>query len=642
MILVIFLAGYLSENRPLLDRAGHAARAVPPATAAVPRADGRDVGDRARASSSSSATSGRRCCSSRVFLALLYAATGRVSLVVIGLVLFLARQRGPGRPVRPRPDARSTSGSTRSPTRSAPATRSSSRCTRSPGAACSGMGLGNGLPMVGGRLPIPEVHTDFPLAALGEELGLVGVIAILGLFLVIVERGLRIGAAAADDFRSILATGLALVIGVQAFIIAAGNLKVLPLTGRHAAVHQLRRLVAAGQRGRRRAAARPLRQGRRAATAADGADRLAARSVRRGAPPDARDRRHAAARSAGTIVHVALVLSLAFGTLAAAAGLLDRRRGAGPRPLAERPGGHRRGADRAPRQDPRPRRRGPREQRHRRPRRVVPVYASKAISQVVGYASTRYGEAGLELAYDAELTGLAGDPLRDAVAQVPARPLRPQGPDAVPLARPPEGGGQGARRPARGDRHARPADRRGPRARLDADLRRLGDRRPGHGRGRRSRPCARTTASRSCRGRRSGATCRAPSSRSSPRSPGSGSGAVSARDDVRGAARRPRRRASRRWLPDPRRPPPETGDAALDLIEATEVVVQHLVRADRARDRRPRPRRLRRPAGVRRAPPVRPADGGVPGQQRSRQRRRADSPTTSSSPTRRTARPRRS
>ena len=85
--------------------------------------------------------------------------------------------------------------------------------------------------MVGGRPPIPEVHTDFPLAALGEELGLVGVIAILGLFFVVIERGLRIGAAAADDFRAILATGLALVIGVQAFIIAAGNLKVLPLTG---------------------------------------------------------------------------------------------------------------------------------------------------------------------------------------------------------------------------------------------------------------------------------------------------------------------------------------------------------------------------------------------------------------------------
>ena len=78
---------------------------------------------------------------------------------------------------------------------------------------------------------IPEIHTDFPFAALGEELGLIGILAILGLYLVVIERGLRIAASAADDFRSLLAAGLALVIGVQAFIIAAGNLKLIPLTG---------------------------------------------------------------------------------------------------------------------------------------------------------------------------------------------------------------------------------------------------------------------------------------------------------------------------------------------------------------------------------------------------------------------------
>jgi len=94
-----------------------------------------------------------------------------------------------------------------------------------------GTGLGAGLPTVGGRLPIPAVHTDFPLAALGEELGLIGVLAILGIYLVIVERGLRIAASAADEFRAILAAGLALVVGVQAFIIAAGTLKLIPLTG---------------------------------------------------------------------------------------------------------------------------------------------------------------------------------------------------------------------------------------------------------------------------------------------------------------------------------------------------------------------------------------------------------------------------
>jgi cell division protein FtsI/penicillin-binding protein 2 len=45
------------------------------------------------------------------------------------------------------------------------------------------------------------------------------------------------------------------------------------------------------------------------------------------------------------------------------------------------------------------------------------VYAGRAISQVIGYASPVYGRAGLERAYDAELTGLAGDPLSDAFAK---------------------------------------------------------------------------------------------------------------------------------------------------------------------------------------------------------------------------------
>ena len=80
-------------------------------------------------------------------------------------------------------------------------------------------------------MPVPAVHTDYPLAAIGEELGLIGLLAVLGLYLVVVSRGLRIAASAHDDFRSLLAAGLALVIGVQAFIIAGGNLKLIPLTG---------------------------------------------------------------------------------------------------------------------------------------------------------------------------------------------------------------------------------------------------------------------------------------------------------------------------------------------------------------------------------------------------------------------------
>ena len=229
VILVVFLAGYLAENRALLveqdTRLGPLR--LPPVPYLAPMvamwaiALGIVVIQR---------DLGAALLFFGVFLALLYVATGRISLVLIGLVLFIlgsalmadlfdhirvrieiwldpfADPLGAGYQVVQALHAFARGG-------------------------LLGVGLGAGLPEVGGRIPIPEVHTDFPLAALGEELGIVGVIAILGLYLVVVERGLRIGAAAADDFRSLLAVGLALVIGIQAFIIAAGNLKVLPLTG---------------------------------------------------------------------------------------------------------------------------------------------------------------------------------------------------------------------------------------------------------------------------------------------------------------------------------------------------------------------------------------------------------------------------
>ena len=229
VILVVFLAGYLSENRPLLieqdTRIGP--MRLPPLPYLAPMvamwaiALGIVVIQR---------DLGAALLFYAVFLALLYATTGRLSLVLIGLVLFIlgsALMATLFDHVRARVDIWIDPFA--DPLGAGYQVVQSLHAFARGGLL--GVGLGAGLPLVGGRLPIPEVHTDFPLAALGEELGLVGVIAILGLYLVIVERGLRIGASAADDFRSILATGLALVIGVQAVIIAAGNLKVLPLTG---------------------------------------------------------------------------------------------------------------------------------------------------------------------------------------------------------------------------------------------------------------------------------------------------------------------------------------------------------------------------------------------------------------------------
>ena len=229
VILVVFLAGYLSENRALLveqdTRVGPLR--LPPLPYLAPMvamwaiALGIVVVQR---------DLGAALLFFGVFLALVYVATGRVSLVVIGLTLFvlgsvLMAQLFDHVRVRfdlwldPFADPLGTGYQV------VQALHAFAR------GGLVGVGLGAGLPEVGGRLPIPEVHTDFPLAALGEELGIVGVLAILGLFLVVVERGLRIGAAAADDFRALLAIGLSLVVGIQAFIIAAGNLKVLPLTG---------------------------------------------------------------------------------------------------------------------------------------------------------------------------------------------------------------------------------------------------------------------------------------------------------------------------------------------------------------------------------------------------------------------------
>ncbi|HEY8744700.1 MAG TPA: FtsW/RodA/SpoVE family cell cycle protein, partial [Chloroflexota bacterium] len=89
-----------------------------------------------------------------------------------------------------------------------------------------GTGLGQGLPGY-----IPEVYTDFVYAAIAEELGLLGALAILVLFLIVVFRGLRIALHCPGPFEQMLALGLACLLGLQCLVIVAGNLEVIPLTG---------------------------------------------------------------------------------------------------------------------------------------------------------------------------------------------------------------------------------------------------------------------------------------------------------------------------------------------------------------------------------------------------------------------------
>jgi peptidoglycan glycosyltransferase len=90
----------------------------------------------------------------------------------------------------------------------------------------TGTGINLGSP---NRIPLSE--TDFIYAAIGEELGLVGASAVLLAYLLMIGAGLRIALRTDVPFERLLATGLTVLLGVQSFIIIAGVLRVLPLTG---------------------------------------------------------------------------------------------------------------------------------------------------------------------------------------------------------------------------------------------------------------------------------------------------------------------------------------------------------------------------------------------------------------------------
>jgi len=89
-----------------------------------------------------------------------------------------------------------------------------------------GQGLGQGSPTY-----IPAIHTDFPFAAIAEELGLVGSLGLIAAITALTLRGIGIALAARTPFRRLLAAGLASLLGLQTWIIMAGNSRLIPLTG---------------------------------------------------------------------------------------------------------------------------------------------------------------------------------------------------------------------------------------------------------------------------------------------------------------------------------------------------------------------------------------------------------------------------
>lgn len=89
-----------------------------------------------------------------------------------------------------------------------------------------GSGLGEGRPHI-----VPYADSDFIYASLGEELGMIGLFAILLLYVVLFERGMKIATAAKDGFGTLFAAGISFTIALQCFIVIGGVTRLIPLTG---------------------------------------------------------------------------------------------------------------------------------------------------------------------------------------------------------------------------------------------------------------------------------------------------------------------------------------------------------------------------------------------------------------------------
>ena len=161
-----------------------------------------------------------------VFIVMLYVATERTSWVIIGFLLFAAgafaayHQFGHVRlrvDVWLHPFATANDG---------PAYQLRQALFGMASGGVPGTGLGQGHPEI-----VPFAYSDFVLSSIGEELGLAGLMAIVVLFALIAERGLRTALSVRDGFGKLLAMGLAFSVTWQLFIVAGGVTRLIPLTG---------------------------------------------------------------------------------------------------------------------------------------------------------------------------------------------------------------------------------------------------------------------------------------------------------------------------------------------------------------------------------------------------------------------------
>lgn len=160
-----------------------------------------------------------------IFLTMLYVASGRLVYVAVGLLAFgvgaLAIYR-----IAPHVGARVTNWL--DPWRDG--LGGGFQIIQGQYAIASGGVFGTGLGY-GNLSLIPEIQTDFVFAAIGEELGLLGTLGTLALYLLLTYRGLYVALRAVDGFARLVAVGLTTILAMQSLIIIGGVLRLIPLTG---------------------------------------------------------------------------------------------------------------------------------------------------------------------------------------------------------------------------------------------------------------------------------------------------------------------------------------------------------------------------------------------------------------------------
>ena len=227
--LAVFFAGYLVTNRDTLTLAGPRVLGMQ-----LPRV--RDLGPILVVWGVSLAVLvlqsdlGTSLLFFGLFVAVLYLATERLSWVAIGLVLFAGGAAAAVATI-PHVAARFTGWlNALSNTEFNKPYGGSGQLVRGLfGMASGGLfgtGWGRGRPDL-----VPFAESDFIVPSLGEELGLTGLLAILVLYAVLTERGLRTAIGVRDGFGKLLAGGPALVMAFQVFVVVGGVTRLIPLTG---------------------------------------------------------------------------------------------------------------------------------------------------------------------------------------------------------------------------------------------------------------------------------------------------------------------------------------------------------------------------------------------------------------------------